>query len=72
MEYVEALRDVKEINAIKKVLKKHSERDFVLFVFGINTGLKITEMLSLKVEDLIDDKQEMKRILDNYKRIEDN
>jgi len=63
MEYVEALRDVKEINAIKKALKKHSERDFVLFVFGINTGLKITEMLSLKVEDLIDDKQEMKSFL---------
>ena len=59
MEYVEALRDVKEINAIKKVLKKHSERDYVLFVLGINTGLKITEMLSLKVEDLMNDKQEV-------------
>jgi len=63
MEYVEALRDIKEINAIKKVLKKHSERDYVLFVIGINTGLKITEMLSLKVEDLIDDKHEVKSFL---------
>lgn len=63
MEYVEALRDVKEINAIKKVLKKHSERDYVLFIVGINTGLKITEMLSLKVEDLMNDKQEAKRFI---------
>lgn len=63
MEYVEALRDIKEINAIKKVLKKHSERDYVLFVLGINTGLKITEMLSLKVEDVMNDNQEVKNFI---------
>lgn len=56
MEYVEALRDIKQINAIKKYLKNHSERDFVLFVFGINTGLKITEMLEIKVGDVVDKK----------------
>lgn len=55
MEYVEALRDIKQINAIKRYLKKQSERDYVLFVFGINTGLKITEMLSIKVEDLLNE-----------------
>ncbi|MHC0036318.1 tyrosine-type recombinase/integrase [Pseudoneobacillus sp. C159] len=54
MEYVEALRDIKQINAIKKYLKKHSERDFMLFVFGINTGLKITEMLEIKVGDVFE------------------
>jgi site-specific recombinase XerD len=53
MEYVEALRDIKQINAIKRFLKKQSDRDYVLFVFGINTGLKITEMLSIKVEDIM-------------------
>ncbi|MEH7013108.1 tyrosine-type recombinase/integrase [Neobacillus niacini] len=54
MEYVEALRDIKQINAIKKYLKKHSERDYVLFVFGINTGLKISEMLDIKVGDILE------------------
>jgi site-specific recombinase XerD len=54
MEYVEALRDITQINSIKKILKKHSERDYVLFVFGINTGLKITEMLDIKVGDVLD------------------
>lgn len=54
MEYVEALRDIKDINAIKKYLKKHSERDYVLFVIGINTGLKLTEMLSLQLQDFMD------------------
>lgn len=55
MEYVEALRDVKQINSMKRYLKKHSERDYVLFVFGINTGLKITEMLEIKVKDVKED-----------------
>lgn len=54
MEYVEAFKDSKQINSIKKYLKKHSERDYVLFVFGINTGLKISEMLTIKVKDVID------------------
>ncbi|WP_045521943.1 tyrosine-type recombinase/integrase [Neobacillus niacini] len=54
MEYVEALRDIKQINAIKKYLKKHSERDYVLFVFGINTGLKISEMLDIRVGDILE------------------
>ncbi|NWQ41670.1 tyrosine-type recombinase/integrase [Bacillus sp. EB106-08-02-XG196] len=60
MEYVEALRDIKQINAIKKYLKKHSERDYFLFIFGINTGLKITEMLDIKVGDIFSNKDGVK------------
>jgi site-specific recombinase XerD len=60
MEYVEALRDIKQINAIKKYLKKHSERDYFLFVFGINTGLKITEMLDIKVGDILSKEEGVK------------
>ncbi|RZT23423.1 tyrosine-type recombinase/integrase [Fictibacillus sp. BK138] len=63
MEYVEALRDIKQINAIKRYLKRQSERDYVLFVFGINTGLKITELLTIKVEDLM---TELNGIKDYY------
>ncbi|MGM9926527.1 MAG: tyrosine-type recombinase/integrase [Bacillus sp. (in: firmicutes)] len=63
MEYVEALKDMKDINEMKKVLKKHSERDYVLFVVGINTGLKLTEMLNLQVMDIQDDKGNMKKFL---------
>lgn len=53
MEFVEAIRDRKTIDAIKKYLKDHSERDYLLFVFGINTGLKITELLNIKVGDVM-------------------
>ncbi|WP_019241554.1 MULTISPECIES: tyrosine-type recombinase/integrase [Bacillus] len=63
MEYVEALRDIKDINAMKKTLKKHSERDYVLFVLGINTGLKLTEMLPLQIKDFLNEKGEFKTFL---------
>jgi len=51
MEVVEALKDINQIEAMKKYLKEHSQRDYLLFVIGINTGLKITELLSIKFED---------------------
>lgn len=52
MEYVEALRDIAQIKSMKGYLKQHSERDYLLFIFGINTGLKITELLEIKVLDV--------------------
>ncbi|QQZ08938.1 tyrosine-type recombinase/integrase [Heyndrickxia vini] len=67
MEYVEALRDIKQINSMKRYLKKHSERDYVLFVFGINTGLKITEILNLKVEDVFEKEDKIR----NFYRLPD-
>ncbi|THE10559.1 site-specific integrase [Bacillus timonensis] len=55
MEFVDPIRDVTKINEIKSVLKKQSQRDLLLFVFGINTGIKISDLLSLRIEDVWDD-----------------
>ena len=55
MEVVEALKDISQIEAMKKYLKEHSQRDYLLFVIGINTGLKITELLSMKFEDVLNE-----------------
>ncbi|PLR81898.1 tyrosine-type recombinase/integrase [Bacillus sp. V33-4] len=60
MEYVEAIRDIKHIQAMKKVLKMHSQRDYLLFVLGINTGIKITEMLDIKVSDVAENNGKVK------------
>lgn len=60
MDYVEAFKDIKQINAIKKYLKNHSERDFLLFVMGINTGLKINEIREIKIKDVLDENGEVK------------
>ena len=45
----EPIRDKKHIEAIKKAL--HG-RNRLLFIFGINFGLRITDLLSLKVGDV--------------------
>lgn len=45
MEVVEALKDISQIEAMKKYLKEHSQRDYLLFVIGINTGLKLQNYL---------------------------
>ena len=55
MEVVEALKDISQIEAMKKYLKEHSQRDYLLFVIGINTGLKITELLSMKFEEVLNE-----------------
>lgn len=63
MEYVEAFRRVEDINSIKRYLKKHSERDYTLFVIGINTGLKINEILELKCSDVLTSENIIKEYL---------
>ncbi|PLT32964.1 tyrosine-type recombinase/integrase [Bacillus sp. V5-8f] len=60
MDYVEAFKDIKQIQAIKKFLKAHSERDYLFFVLGINTGLKVNEILNLKVKDVVDEQGNIK------------
>ncbi|PEV11699.1 site-specific integrase [Bacillus thuringiensis] len=37
---------------MKEYLKQKSERNYILFVIGINTGLRISDILKLKVGDL--------------------
>ncbi|MCM3765997.1 tyrosine-type recombinase/integrase [Neobacillus niacini] len=56
MEYVDPIRDIESIDAIKCILRTQSQRDLLLFVFGINTGIKVNELLSIKVKDIRDEK----------------
>ncbi|WP_425058821.1 Tyrosine recombinase XerD [Sporomusa carbonis] len=52
MECVEPIRNKKQIKAIKHYLKKQNLRDYLLFVLGINSGLRISDLLLLKVSDV--------------------
>jgi integrase len=50
---VQPLRTIEEIEEMKWSLRRHcSERDYFLFVFGINTGLRVSDILPLKVGDI--------------------
>lgn len=52
MNVVEPIRDKAIIEEIKDYLRSRNERDYMLFVFGINTGLRISDILGLKVKDV--------------------
>ncbi len=52
MEYVEPIRDREKIETVKRILKRNGSRDFLLFLMGINSGLRISDILKLKVRDV--------------------
>lgn len=52
MNYVQPIRDLEKIEEIKNILKKQSFRNYFLFVLGINTGLRISDLLKLKATDV--------------------
>lgn len=55
MNTVEPIRDLKKIDAVKKYLLGAGKiRDHALFVLGINTGLRISDLLNLKWSDILD------------------
>ena len=60
MEFVQPIRDKKKIDSIKKILKATSLRDYCLFILGINSGLRISDLLKLQVGDVVTDKRKVK------------
>ena len=55
MNEVEAIKDKKQIDKVKAVLRKNSFRDYMLFVIGIKTGLRISDLLNLTFKDVLGD-----------------
>lgn len=51
---VEPIRDLKQLNDMKEYLLEHNERDYLMFVLGINSGLRVSDILKLTVEDVRD------------------
>ena len=52
MEVVEPIRDKKDIKRMKEVLLKQSYRNYFMFTLGINVGLRVPDLLLLKVKDV--------------------
>ena len=50
---VNAITNKKQLDKMKKVLRATSERDYLLFVVGINVGLRISDLLELKIGNMI-------------------
>lgn len=52
MNTVEPIRDKRLILDIADYLKERNERDYILFMFGIYSGLRISDILPLQVRDV--------------------
>ena len=52
MQTVEPIRNMNDLKKIKKILMQDSDRNLLLFNLGINTGLRISDILNLKVGDI--------------------
>lgn len=54
MERVDPIRDKKKLEAMKKYLKGQSVRDYLMFMIGISSALRISDILNLRVFDIWD------------------
>lgn len=49
---MQPIRDPEQIQQLKDHFREQNERNYMLFVMGINTGLRISDILKLKVGDV--------------------
>ena len=52
MNEVQPIRSKKQIADMKSLLKKKGEKYYILFLIGINSGLRVSDCLTLKVSAL--------------------
>ncbi len=65
MNIVEPIRSENRIKQIRgNLYRQESPRDYLLFVFGINSGLRIGDILSLKLGDIKNSQGDLKDDLD--------
>jgi integrase len=55
MEFVQPIKSKDDIEKMKNYLKSKSLRNWALFTLGINSALRISDLLSLKVDDVMDE-----------------
>lgn len=52
MNIVEPIKDKKKLKRVEEILEKRNWRNLLLFVMGINTGLRVSDILALNVRDV--------------------
>ncbi len=52
MTTVEPIKSKKDVEKVERYLEKQSTRDHLLFVFGTNSGLRISDIVALNVGDV--------------------
>ena len=49
---VEPIKDKEQVKAVEEYLKSYSNRNQLIFIFGINTGLRVSDILVLDIADV--------------------
>jgi len=52
MEFVSPIKENDDIQAMKDYLREWNEMYYMLFITGLNTGLRVGDILTLKVKDV--------------------
>jgi integrase len=65
---VAPIRNLKKIAEMRAALRNKEGRDELLFVMGINTALRISDLLSLSVEDVLDEEGKISAALNVKER----
>lgn len=60
---VEPIRKKSKVAQLQNYYKGKNYRDFLLFSFGLNTGLRISDILNVKVSDLFTEKMQFRQYL---------
>ncbi|SFM46957.1 tyrosine-type recombinase/integrase [Salibacterium qingdaonense] len=53
MNFVEPIRNKKEIQRMADALYEKSERDHLLFILGVSTGFRISDLLDLRYSEIL-------------------
>ena len=49
----EPIKNRKDIKKIEQYLKLHNKRDYVIWVLGMNSGLRVSDIVGLNVSDVV-------------------
>ncbi len=53
MEFVQPLRSAEQVERVAAALRAKSLRDWAMFVLGVHSGLRISDLLALRVRDVL-------------------
>ena len=52
MNFVEPIRDAQVVQRVEEYLKSTNKRNYIMFIIGVYTGLRISDVLKLRVKDV--------------------
>ncbi len=68
MKFVDPIKDLNQIKKLHAYFRTQSERDYLFLVLGLNTTLRISDLLSIRVSNLLNRKGIVKEHLELKER----